>query len=147
MGKLKSELRLFSKAQLSAMTATLTDFTVSLLGATLLGGWYVWSSLAGATAGGVVNCVVNYRWVFCSQHQKKKYVAVKYALVWMGSIALNTLCTYALTELTRQHFILAKAVVSVAVALLWNYQLQKCFVYQNRHIVERIKKKMNRNEL
>ena len=127
--KLRQELWTFRKAQLSAQVATLCDFAVSLLLAELTGLWYVWSSLAGAVTGGVVNCTVNYRWVFHAQGLKKRYVALKYFMVWTGSIALNTLGTYALTEFSGMYFMLAKAAVALAVSLLWNYQLQRCFVY------------------
>jgi putative flippase GtrA len=72
---------------------------------------------------------------------KKKYIAFKYLFVWTGSILLNTAGTFALTELSGQYFIFAKIVVAVGVALLWNYQLQRLFVYRDTHIVEKIKRK------
>ena len=70
---------------------------------------------------------------------------MKYSFVWIVSIALNTWGTYFLTEwLTRMPwlnrllssyiddlFIFSKIVVAVLVALLWNYQMQRLFVYRN----------------
>ena len=134
MGKLKHELWIFSKAQLTAQLATLIDFSVSLFLYEVCGMWYVAATFLGAVSGGAANCAANYRWVFGSDGQKKRYVALKYLLVWAGSIALNTLGTYVLTEISKHHFILSKAIVSVAVALLWNYQLQRLFVYRNKHL-------------
>ncbi len=144
MGKLRHEIWTFCKAQFSAQIATVSDFLVSMMLAELFSIWYVWASFFGAVSGGIVNCVVNYRWVFDDTGDlKKRVVAFKYLLVWTGSILLNTAGTYVLTELSGQYFIFAKIVVAVAVALLWNYQLQRLFVYRDTHIVERIKHKRN----
>lgn len=141
MGRIRHELWMFCKAQLSAQVATLVDFTVSLLLKEVFGMWYVWASFLGALSGGVMNCIVNYRWVFDADGLKKKNVVFKYFVVWTGSILLNTLGTYLLTELSRQYFLFAKTVVAVSVGLLWNYQLQRLFVYRDTHIIEKIHKK------
>ena len=132
--RIRSQLWLFCKAQLSSQVASIADFLFSLL-LERLGMWYVYAAFAGAVCGGVVNCSVNYRWVFRSKGQKKKYVAVKYLLVWVGSILLNTAGTYALTELSGVYFIFAKVVVAVIVGIAWNFQMQRLFVFRNRHIV------------
>jgi putative flippase GtrA len=129
---------MFCKAQLTAQIATIVDFGISLLLAEGLGIWYVWSSLLGALTGGLTNCGMNYRWVFDTEGLKKKNVVVKYFIVWTGSITLNTLGTYALTELSRQHFIFAKAAIAVCVAIFWNYQLQRNFVYKDIHLKEKL---------
>lgn len=131
MGKVGHELWTFCKAELSAQVATLTDFLVTILLAEGCGLWYVWASFIGSVSGGAVNCSVNYRWVFHAQGRKKRGVALRYLLVWSVSIALNTLGTYAGTELSGQHFILAKAVVAVIVAVGWNYTMQRCFVFKS----------------
>ncbi len=127
---------MFSKAQITAQLATLCDFLVSILLYEVFGMWYVGATFIGAVSGGIVNCLLNYRFVFGSDGQKKRYVAFKYLLVWTGSIVLNTLGTFIITELSGHHFIIAKAIVSVAVALLWNYQMQRFFVYRNKHITK-----------
>ncbi|MBQ8158384.1 MAG: GtrA family protein [Prevotella sp.] len=129
MGKVGHELWTFCKAELSAQVATMTDFLVTVLLAEGCGLWYVWASLAGSVAGGVLNCCINYRWVF-DAHGTKRSIALRYLLVWGVSIALNTLGTYAATELSGQHFILGKALVAVIVAVGWNYTMQRRFVYK-----------------
>ena len=141
MGKVKNEIWTFCKAQLSAQMATLVDFVVSFLLAAVCGLWYVYASFLGALSGGVVNCVANYRWVFSDAHDlKKRWVALKYLLVWTGSIWLNTGGTYLLTELSGSYFIFPKTVVAVAIALLWNYPLQRMFVYRDNSLRRRIGK-------
>ena len=147
MGKVRHEIWTFSKAQFSAQVATIADFSVSMLLAELFGIYYVWASFCGALSGGIVNCIVNYRWVFDDTRElRKRAIAVKYAIVWSGSILLNTAGTYALTELSGQYFIFAKIIVAVCVALLWNYQLQRLFVYRDTHIIKHIKQRRERRK-
>lgn len=140
MGRVKREIWTFCKAQMTAQVATLVDFSVSLLLVEVAGLYYVTATLLGAFSGGVVNCQMNYRWVFQTDGLKKKNVAAKYLIVWVGSIVLNTLGTYALTELSGQYFLIAKAVVAVIVAVLWNYQLQRRFVYCDTHLTNKMKR-------
>lgn len=153
MGGLKHETWMFCKAQLSAQIATLADFSVSFLLAAGLGIWYVTASFLGALSGGIVNCAVNYRWVFRAGMLKKRYVALKYLLVWTGSILLNTLGTHLLTEWSGQYFIFPKMLVAVSIALLWNYPMQRVFVYRDNRMNERFsqckeqKVKTEKNEL
>lgn len=134
---------LFVKAQLSAQMASLIDLLVTVSLA-LMGMYYLYATFLGAVVGGISNCIINYRWVFHAVGCKKRHVALKYLLVWTGSIGLNTWGTYALTEgLTRSAwvdrltggpdnlFVFSKMVVAVLVGVLWNYQLQRLFVYRN----------------
>ena len=85
-----SSIAEFCKAQISSLAATLVDFAVTALLFHFLGVYYVWSTFLGPVTGGVVNCVVNYKWTFKGNEQSKRNVAIKYCLVWGGSIALNT---------------------------------------------------------
>ena len=79
--------------------------------------------------------------MFSEAHDlKKRWVALKYLLVWTGSIWLNTGGTYLLTELSGSYFIFPKTVVAVAIALLWNYPLQRMFVYRDNSLRRRIGK-------
>ena len=64
---------------------------------------------------------------------------IKYILVWIGSILLNTWGIYLMTETISQNpwvretlkhyiddlFVFSKAVVSLLVGFLWNYNMQR----------------------
>ena len=93
MGNLKTTVVTFTKAQCSAWVASCVDFGMTLMLASLCGVWYGYATLIGAFTGGLVNCGINYRWVFHAFGLKKKYVALRYVFVWVGSIALNTFGT------------------------------------------------------
>ena len=54
----------FIKAQLSSYVASLIDFLVTILLVKLSGLFYLYATFLGSVVGGVVNCVINYGWVF-----------------------------------------------------------------------------------
>ena len=140
----KGGVFMFLRAQLSAQMATIADFLVTILLVRLFDVYYVYATLAGAIYGGIINCIINYKWTFKSKG-KKTHVAVKFIIVWVCSIWLNTWGTYTLTESLAKipwvrdtlsqyfgdFFIIPKVVVAVIVALFWNYNMQRFFVYRN----------------
>lgn len=151
----KREFLIFLKAQFSAQIATIADFLVTILLVKLFDVYYVYATLAGAIYGGVLNCIINYKWTFKSK-EKKTHVAVKYLIVWGCSVWLNTWGTYSLTEALGEiawvrdtlslyfgdFFIIPKIIVSLIVALFWNYNMQRVFVYRDidiKHILRRKK--------
>ena len=93
----KGGVFMFLRAQLSAQMATIADFLVTILLVRLFDVYYVYATLAGAIYGGIINCIINYKWTFKSKG-KKTHVAVKFIIVWVCSIWLNTWGTYTLTE-------------------------------------------------
>lgn len=137
----------FLRAQFSSQIASLTDFTVTILLVKLFSLFYLYAAFTGAVCGGIINCIINYKWTFKATEIKKKYIAMKYAFVWIGSILLNTWGTFAMTEFLRNSvwlrnflgymvddvFIFSKITVSLLVGFLWNYNMQNYFVYKERN--------------
>lgn len=104
-----------------------------------------WLSTAiGAVCGGIVNCCINYRFTFHASDVPVKAVALKYALIWCGSLFLNVYGTQFVYELLNQFSFLAENLgfkpngfyaaarlsVSLIVSLFWNFLMQKNFVYR-----------------
>lgn len=144
---------MFMRAQLSAQVATVTDFLLSILLNQFAGVYYVYATLAGSIAGGLVNCIINYKWTFRTDDCSPIHVLFKYILVWIGSIGLNLWGTYLLTEflmiqdgLLRFHpstaFITSKVIIAIMVAVLWNYNLHRTFVFKQSHIQRILKTKI-----
>lgn len=123
----------FGKAESSAILASAADFGLTIFLVRALGVWYARASFFGALMGGIVNCYVNYRWVFDKQKQRKPFIALKYLFVWSFSILFNTTGTWFFTVLSGINFIIVKAVVAIIVAILWNFQMQRVFVFRNLH--------------
>jgi putative flippase GtrA len=150
----KGGIFMFLRAQLSSQLSSITDFLVTILLAKLFGLYYVYATFTGSVCGGITNCIVNYRWTFKAIGIKKRYVALKYVMVWCGSIILNTSGTYLMTELLKKitwlsevsgHlfddiFIVSKVVVSLLVGFLWNYNMQRIFVYKDSNFKKYFKK-------
>ena len=81
----KGGVFMFLRAQLSAQMATIADFLVTILLVRLFDVYYVYATLAGAIYGGIVNCVINYKWTFKSKG-KKTHIAVKYLAEYLGNV-------------------------------------------------------------
>ena len=101
------------------------------------------AAAAGAIAGGIVNCTLNYKWTFRGSHCPVANVVIKYMMVWMGSLLLNAYGTEFLTEfclasepldswgISRNlRFTIARLAVSFLVSVFWNLLLQRTFVYR-----------------
>lgn len=103
-----------------------------------------WLSAAiGAVAGGILNCILNYRFTFRATNCPWKAVIVKYVLVWCGSMLLNSAGTEGLyAALSRWHWLdsigfkpdgyyaAARLTVSIIVSWFWNFLMQRYFVYR-----------------
>ncbi len=127
---LKKELFTFTKAQTSAIFATACDYAMRLLIDKVVGLNYLLATALGALTGALVNCIVNYNFTFRGNAARKRDVALRYAFTWTGSITLNTLGTAFFHEVLGVKAYLAMLITSLLVALLWNYSLQRSFVYQ-----------------
>ena len=97
----------------------------------------------GAISGGVVNCIINYKFTFHAQHCSWHAVIVKYVMVWIGSVLLNSYGTQALYWLLSSwtwlesigfrpdgYFAAARLITSLLVSWAWNFVLQRYFVYR-----------------
>lgn len=145
MGYIKNAVITFGKAQISAWIASFVDFAVTIILAQFAELWYGYSTFIGALMGGITNCIINYKWVFHPDSINKRHVAARYMIVWAGSILLNTFGTLSLTEATGVSFIIVKAAVAIAVAVLWNYQMQRLFVF-NEKLSRPLKKIINKKK-
>ncbi len=143
----KQEFKMLLKATATSQVSAWTDFIVSLVlfEFTPLGPLY--SKAIGATTGGVVNCFLNYKWTFRGNEVSKRMVAIKYALVWVGSLLLNSYGTEFVHYLFANWqwllsigfkdagcFMAAQLLVSFIVSVFWNILLQRYFVFQDLDI-------------
>ncbi len=130
----------FALAQGAAAAGTAVDFLVTIFCTELLAIWYVISTALGSVAGAITNFMMGRYWVFQSTENKLKTQALRYTLVSLGSLILNTAGVYALTEFmlqylrngeTNEHdYIIAKVIVAIIVAVSYNFILQKNFVFK-----------------
>ena len=135
----------FLRSIVSSQAASWIDMGVSFV-------FFVWlhmmpwlSTLCGAVLGGVTNCIINYKFTFQSTATGTTWraVAVKYILVWVGSVVLNSVGTELLYHVIEGwrwlesigftdngSFAAARLLVSLIVSLAWNFVLQRNFVFR-----------------
>ena len=148
-------LFLFLKASVSSQIASWVDMGLSQLlfavvGLTLYDGFF--AKAIGAATGGIINCCINYKWTFRPEDCSKRTVAIKYAIVWLGSLLLNSFGTAVTTGLVsdlpilqewgiteKSEFFVAQLAVSLVVSICWNFMLQRYFVFRNVPIKDTLK--------
>lgn len=134
----------FIRSSLSSQIASWIDMG-SGIGLVAMGVSTWLATPIGAVLGGIVNCCINYRFTFRATDCSVKAVAVKYILIWVGSVVFNTVGTAQLSRVLDNWNILealgftdvgsyaaARVFVSLVVSLAWNFLMQKYFVYRRR---------------
>ena len=119
----------FLKAQASSLIATLVDFIFTIILVEIFNQHYIVASVAGAIAGAVTNFIVNRQWVFRSKEEAVQKQSVRYILVWLGSLTLNTSGIYILTHFITIKYFISKIIISLIVGIGFNYVLQKNYVF------------------
>lgn len=125
----------FTKAQLASLVATGVDFLVTFLllrwaglpSASASGRVTVYG-VTGTFCGGITHFLISRHWVFQAREGKWTGQMNRYVLVWIGNLALNAAGIYLLS---RAGFapMLAKVTTATTVAIVYNYTLQKRFVF------------------
>lgn len=133
----------FLRSIVSSQAASWADMIISFAFFAWLGIEPWLATLCGAAVGGVTNCVINYKFTFHASGCPWRAVAVKYIMVWFGSVVFNSLGTELLYKLLASWewlrsmvssedaiFAAVRLSVSLVVSLAWNFVLQRNFVYR-----------------
>lgn len=120
----------FIKAQAASLTATIVDFTATVVLKEWLHCWYLLASILGTISGGLVNFSMSRRWVFSARDKKMLHQAFKYLIVWTGNLVLVSAGVFILTNYGGISYLVSKIAVSVLVGFFYNYTLQKRFVFK-----------------
>jgi putative flippase GtrA len=129
--KARTVAQMLGRHQIASILSTSVDFGTMTLVVELLGGSAVLGTLIGASLGAVTNFQLGRHWTFGATQGPVAGQALRYALVSAGSAALNALGEHGLHDRLGLHYLLARIVVAVLVSLLWNFPLQKRFVFQH----------------
>lgn len=121
--------RMLGRHQLGAIVATLVDFGVMIFCVERLGMRPAVATGVGATLGGITNFTLGRTWVFPGNAGRLGGQALRYASVSAGGAALNALGEHLVNGQAHVQYVVARAIVSVAVSLLWNYPMQREFVF------------------
>lgn len=129
-GKKPRKIISFFRAQVTALVATATDFTILIFFKEILGMWYMLAVVIGTLAGGFVGFMLGRYWAFISTEVKSIIQAKKYLVVTAGSFLLNVFGVYLMVEGLHFQYIIAKVIVAVIVGIGFNFFLQRYFVFK-----------------
>ena len=121
--------------QVGAFAATLADFgtMTGLVQLALMSPVYATGS--GAAVGGLVNFMLGRHWIFDAASHPRAVQALRYALVSAGSLLANMVGEHLLHNgPLRLHYMMARVLTAISVALFWNYPLHRRFVFRVREI-------------
>lgn len=125
-------LALLLRHQTASIAATAVDFTVMIALVSAAGAAPALGTAIGAASGGVVNFLLGRRWIFRATAYHPAPQAWRYAMVSVGSLVLNTCGVHVLAGVMHQPYVAARLAVSFAVSVLWNFPLQRGFVFGGR---------------
>ncbi|MDE5774643.1 MAG: GtrA family protein [Muribaculaceae bacterium] len=103
------------------------------------------STAIGAFIGGILNCIINYKYTFHAKGVEWRIALFKYIFVWTGSLLLNSFGTqilyywvhdwhwleHAVGDIAKDGIFLAtRLFVALMVSIVWNFLLQREFVFK-----------------
>lgn len=126
----------FSKAQISAFIGGVIDYGTMVCFTELLHVHYTISIVFGGILGAIVNFSVNRLWSFYSKNTPYQdsvfQQLIKFLPVVLGSIALKSGGTFALTSITKLDYKITRLMIDALVSVFFNYMLQKHWVFKKR---------------
>ena len=102
------------------------------------------STAIGAFIGGILNCIINYKYTFHAKGVEWRIALFKYVFVWTGSLLLNSFGTQILYYWVHDWhwlqdtigiakdgiFLAVRLFIALMVSLCWNFLLQRNFVFK-----------------
>lgn len=132
------------RSSMSSQLCGWIDFLVSFLVFSFIG-LSAWLSTAiGAFVGGILNCIINYKFTFHAFGVDWRVAFTKFIFVWMGSLLFNSFGTEAVYSLINKWqwvheikglsndgiFSASRLFVALMVSLCWNFLMQRHFVFK-----------------
>ena len=118
------------RSQLVAGLATVVDFGTLIFCVEVLRIWYGLGTILGAVSGATTSFWLGRVWSFNATQEHAHLQAVRYVFVSAGSLLLNFGGVVALTELAHLKYWVSKAIVALAVGLMYNFTLHRLFVFR-----------------
>ena len=119
----------YIKANLAAIAASLLDFALVFVLVRWAGMNVSAATAVGMVCGGTLAFIRGRGWAFEATSGAATGQIVRYALVWIGNIAISTALVGWVAGWPGVHFIVARVSVSIVMGLTYSYFLQRWFVF------------------
>jgi putative flippase GtrA len=113
----------------ASLVATATDFVTMVGVVELAGASPVIATAIGAAAGAVVNFLLGRHWIYEHGNGTIHGQALRYLIVTVASLGLNTGGVYLLAGVLGLHYFPARVITALVVSNGWNYPMQRFFVF------------------
>ena len=128
----------FLKANIASLTASFCDYLFTLILKEFLLFDPLQASITGTVIGGIINFNISRRWVFEYGESLVFHQGKKYLITWVGNLIINTAGVYLLIRFAGLFYMAAKLITSFAVAVGYNYPMQKKYVFKNIDNIEKL---------
>jgi len=122
----------FPRSVVTSIFTTSLDFALLTTLVELAHVNYVLATFLGTVLGASSNFLINRSWAFRAKHGHAGHQALRYLLVQLGSAALHTSGVWLLTSFGGIRYLISKVVIAIAAYLVWNYPMNRHFVFPAR---------------
>jgi putative flippase GtrA len=123
-------LRTFARSNVTSLITTSLDFATLASLASGLGVNYVLATWLGTVVGSLANFLINKYWAFDARDTPGMAELPRFVLVQVAASAFHTGGVWLLTRHVGLHYLESKLITALAVYLLWNYPLNRFFVFR-----------------
>lgn len=120
----------FLRAQIVSLSATTTDFFVSIGLYQVFDIYYVTSTIFGALSGACASFTLGRNWAFINRQGKISRQALKFILTNGFSLFANTTGVYFFKENFDLSFVASRVIVAVFVGVSFNFLLNRYYVFR-----------------
>lgn len=134
---MRKKIITFTKAQLSAFIGGVTDYSIMVFVTEVFHVPYTISIVIGGIIGAAVNFNLNKIWTFNTKdipyRNSINVQVLKFTLVALNSILLKTFGTYLMTKYLGVDYKISRLFIDLFVSLLFNYSLQRFWVFRKAY--------------
>lgn len=125
-------MKTFLKAQLSAFTGAIADYSCMIFLTEVFGIFYIYSIIISGIIGAIVNFYINRYWSFHAEAGRQYKQLLRFSVVVLCSVLMKSYGTHFLVVLTGIDYKITRLMVDAVVAFGFNYPLQKYWIFAKR---------------
>jgi len=110
--------------------ATIIQYVIFITLVELFSVGAVMASALGYGTSSILNYILNYHFTF-SSNAKHRVAAVKFTIVVIIGLSLNSLIMYLLVTVIDSHYLLAQ-IITTGVVLIFNFVVHKYWTYKTK---------------